>query len=243
MSETGAAVQRIVAKAVSKRFGWHRALANVDLELRPGSLCALLGANGAGKSTLLGIFSTLVRPTSGEVVYDSGDGAVAEGMELRQKIGVLAHEAFVYSGLTAVENLQFWGRLYNVDDLDQRIDTLLGEVGLDKKARARAAGTYSRGMLQRLALARTLLHDPSVLLLDEPFTGLDRTGAAALASSLATAKESNKVVMVITHDLESIGDVTDHVVMLSRGKVVHDDRDSAGFSYERLKEIYHQFGE
>jgi heme exporter protein A len=145
-----------------------------------------------------------------------------------------------------MENLAFYGRLYDVPNASARATELLDEVGLDVDARLRPAGTYSRGMTQRLALARALLHDPQVLLLDEPFTGLDRKGAEALSRTLVGAKERGCLVLVVTHDLESIGDVTDHVVVLRRGKLVHEDSresrdDSAGFSYQELKEIYHRF--
>ena len=240
------AIDSVSVSKLTKRYGHHRALANVDITLRAGTLCALLGPNGAGKSTLLGIVSTLVRPSSGDVVYRDGDGSVEPGGELRRQIGMLAHDSFVYAQLTGMENLQFYGRLYDLDEVDSRAAQLLDEVGLDSDARGRPAGTYSRGMTQRLSLARALLHDPQVLLLDEPFTGLDRAGADALSRTLVAAKERGRLVLVVTHDLESIGDVTDHVVVLRRGRLVHEDSresgdDSAGFSYGELKRIYHRF--
>ncbi|HUH02852.1 MAG TPA: ABC transporter ATP-binding protein [Kofleriaceae bacterium] len=234
-------VDSLSVSKLSKRFGYSRALAGVDLTLRAGSLCALLGPNGAGKSTLLGILSTLVRPNGGTVAYSSGDHTVQPGDELRGMIGVLAHESFIYGDLTGYENLIFYGRLYQIADPRARAEVLLAEVGLDAAAAARPARNYSRGMLQRLALARTLLHDPQILLLDEPFTGLDRAGAAALARTLARVREDGKISVVVTHDLESIAGVTDHVVVLRRGKVAHEECREAAFSYEELKEIYHRF--
>ncbi|RMH43875.1 MAG: ABC transporter ATP-binding protein [Deltaproteobacteria bacterium] len=238
-------IDRVHVAGVSKRYGPQRALANVDVDLRAGSLCALLGPNGAGKSTLLGILSTLVRPTAGEVVYLSGDRAVPAGAPLRAQIGVLAHESFIYGELTAVENLDFYGNLYSVPRRRDRAAALLDEVGLDDRARNRPARTYSRGMLQRLALARALMHEPPVLLLDEPFTGLDRHGAAALARTLDRARRDGRVVLVVSHDLEALDGVCDHVVVLRRGKVVVDRRAPAGtaFSHAELKDIYHEFDE
>jgi len=235
------ALDSVTVRGVSKRYGHHRALAGVDVTLRAGSLCAVLGPNGAGKSTLLGILSTLIRPSAGEVVYRDGDVALDEGEQLRAAIGVLAHESFVYGELTAYENLHFYGRIYALEDIEARASDLLDVVGLDRRARDRVARTYSRGMLQRLALARALMHAPPLLLLDEPFTGLDRTGAAALGATLASAKADRRAVMVVTHDLEALDGVVDHVVVLRRGRVVLDEHDEAGYSYAALKELYHRF--
>lgn len=235
------AISAIKIRGVGKRYGLHRALKGVDLELRNG-VCALLGANGAGKSTLLGILSTLVRPTQGEVVYESPSGAAASGPELRRHIGVLAHDSFLYGGLSAIENLRFWGKLYGVAELAERALKLLRQVGLDEGAWERPCSTYSRGMAQRLALARTLLHEPSVLLLDEPFTGLDRGGAEALATTLRHSVEQGTVVLVVTHDLESIGDITSHVVILKKGHVAFEGREPA-YGYRELRELYHRHSE
>jgi heme exporter protein A len=233
-------IEAVTISKLTKRFGRHRALASVDLTLRAGRMCALLGPNGAGKSTLLGILSTLVRPTSGEINYQSSDDEPLAGVELRRQIGVLAHDSFVYGALTGIENLQFYARLYDLDPSVERAAQLLEEVGLDEKAQHRPASTYSRGMTQRLSLARARLHEPTVLLLDEPFTGLDRTGAQALADTLVQARAEGRIVLVVTHDLESIGDVTDHVVVLRRGKVVFEDERQQGFSATELKDIYHR---
>jgi heme exporter protein A len=244
------AIDRVTARKVAKRYGHERALAGVDLELGRGSLCALLGPNGAGKSTLLGILSTLIRPTAGKVGYHDGADEREPGSDLRREIGVLAHASLCYGELDAVENLRFFGGLYDVDGLDARIEELLVQVGLDAAARVRQARTYSRGMLQRLALARALLARPSLLLLDEPFTGLDRTGAAALAAALARAKETGAILFVVTHDLEAIADITDHVVVLRRGRLAHEDRrpdargtTEGGYGYGELKELYHRYAD
>jgi heme exporter protein A len=238
------AIDRVTVAKVAKRYGHERALGGVDLELARGSLCALLGPNGAGKSTLLGILSTLIRPTAGVVHYHDGAATLEPDDELRREIGVLAHASLCYGELTAVENLHFFGALYGLAGaaLVARTDELLDQVGLDAAARARGARTYSRGMLQRLALARALLAQPSLLLLDEPFTGLDRGGAEALAGALARAKAAGAILLVVTHDLEAIADVTDHVVVLRRGKIAHEERapSGGGYAYDQLKQIYHQ---
>ncbi|HUS63649.1 MAG TPA: ABC transporter ATP-binding protein [Kofleriaceae bacterium] len=232
-------IDAVRLSGLTKRYGHHRVLGGVNLDLQAGELCALLGPNGAGKTTLMGIVSTLVRPSAGEVVYRDGDRSVPHGGALRRSIGVLAHDSFLYGGLTAEENLRFYARLYEVEDGDRRAAALLEEVGLEEEARGRPVGTYSRGMVQRVALARALLHAPPVLLLDEPFTGLDRTGAAALARTLQRAIERRCVVLVISHDLEALAGVTRHVAVLRRGKLEHEARQASGFSYEELKQLYH----
>jgi heme exporter protein A len=233
----------VAIRGLTKRYGATRVLANVNMELRAGSLCALLGPNGAGKTTLLGIVSTLVRPSSGEVAYQAGATAVLPGGELRRAIGVLAHDSFLYGGLTAEENLAFYARLYELEDGARRASSLLDEVGLAEEARRRPVRTYSRGMVQRVALARALLHEPRVLLLDEPFTGIDRTGAAALARTLARAVERGCVCLVVSHDLEALAGIADHVAVLRRGKLEHDERRAGGFGEQELKDLYHRHAE
>jgi len=232
----GRGLSRVDIKKAAKRYGSERALAGVTLELRAGSLCALLGHNGAGKTTLLGLLSTLVRPTSGAITYESGGAAVA-GDAVRREIGMLAHASLCYAELTAIENLELFAGLYDIRDAD--IKALLDRVGLEERARTRPSRTYSRGMQQRLALARALLTRPSLLLLDEPFTGLDRGGAMALGAQLGELKASGAIVVVVTHDLEAIADRTDHIAILRRGSLVFEERGEA-YSYQQLKDIYHQ---
>jgi len=215
-----------------KQYGRQKALAGVSLELHTGGGCVLLGHNGAGKSTLIGILSTLIRPTAGQISWNPAPALP------RAEIGVLAHEAMVYGELTAEENLHFWGALHDVADLHRRSVVLLDEVGLDEQARKRTARTFSRGMLQRLALARALLPDPQVLLFDEPFTGLDRDGAATLSRVLRREKERGRLLLVATHDLEAVAGICDHMVVLRNGKVVLDERSAGAFSREELKYRY-----
>ena len=164
----------------------------VSLELPRGSMCALLGHNGAGKTTLLGILSTLVRPSDGTRRATARGGAAIDGEEVRREIGMLAHASLCYGELTARENLELFAGLYDVDGSAAAIDAMLDRVGLEPRARDRAARTYSRGMLQRLALARALLTKPSLLLLDEPFTGLDRGGALALGAQLGELRDERR---------------------------------------------------
>ena len=230
------ALDTVEIARVAKRYGAERALAGVTMELRQGTMCALLGHNGAGKTTLLGIVSTLVRPSAGTVAYKSA-GKPVTGDAVRREIGMLAHASLCYGELTAIENLELVAGLYELDAPD--LAGALDQVGLEERARRRPARTYSRGMLQRLALARALLTQPSLLLLDEPFTGLDRGGALALGQQLGEIKAAGAIVVVVTHDLEAIADRADHVAVLRRGQLVFEER-GTGYDYARLKDIYHQ---
>ena len=229
-------LDRVLVDKVAKRYGSERALAGVSLELVRGTMCALLGHNGAGKTTLLGVVSTLVRPNSGSITYRSGEAKLA-GEAVRREIGLLAHASLCYGELTAVENLELIAGLY---DIDSSVGAVLDQVGLEPRARERPARTYSRGMLQRLALARSLLTKPSLLLLDEPFTGLDRGGALALGEQLGGLKADGTIVVVVTHDLEAIAGRTDHVAILKRGKLVCEERSDVTYTYDQLKDLYHR---
>jgi heme exporter protein A len=231
------ALDQVQIRNVAKRYGSERALAGVTLDLSAGAMCALLGHNGAGKTTLLGIVSTLVRQSAGTVAYRTRGGVVV-GDEVRREIGMLAHASLCYGDLSARENLALIAGLYEVDGSPRALDAMLDRVGLDRKARDRQARTYSRGMLQRLALARALLTRPSLVLLDEPFTGLDRDGALALGGELGAMRDAGAIVVVVTHDLEAIAGRADHVAILRRGQLVFEERGS--YSYEQLKDVYHR---
>ncbi len=251
------ALDKVVITKLGKRYGTERALAEVTLELRAGTMCALLGHNGAGKTTLLGILSTLVRASHGRVAYFAGQAEVS-GIEVRREIGMLAHASLCYGELSAIENLELVAGLYGLpgdagasDDRGMppggsaaegrrgMIKRELDRVGLDEKARGRASRTYSRGMVQRLALARALMTKPSLVLLDEPFTGLDREGALALGADLGALRDAGAIVVVVTHDLEAIAGRADHVAVLRRGKLALDERGGT-YDYEQLKDIYHR---
>jgi len=219
---------------VSRHFGRRRALARTSLTFRAGEIVGLFGPNGAGKSTLLGVLSTLVRPTSGTVHYGAAT-ARALGDALRGRIGVLGHDLFLYSDLTARENLEFFGRLYGLDRLDERIDRALASARLEDRAGDRVSA-FSRGLRQRLALERALLHNPRLVLLDEPFTGLDDESAALLGARLRGLREAGAIVLMATHDFESADGLVDRVVCLRNGKVreVHADGTSVRDRYRRV---------
>jgi ABC-type multidrug transport system ATPase subunit len=179
---------------------------------------ALLGPNGAGKSTLLSITATLLEPSSGTVRYGTHAARDAGGA-LRARIGLLGHDLYIYPELTAAENLEFFGKVYGLLDVARRVDVALDRAELTHRRDDLVSG-FSRGMRQRLALERALLHDPRLVLLDEPFTGLDDAATGALRRRLAGLKDSGAIVLVTTHDLETIEGIIDRAVMLQNGRLV-----------------------
>jgi heme exporter protein A len=182
----------IYARKLGRAFGARRVIRDLDLDLRRGGFLLVTGPNGSGKTTLLRLVAGLLVPTAGELRVDSP----------RDRVGFLGHEPLVYRELTALENLDLYGRLYRVPERRERIGMLLERFGL-WDARNQRADSFSRGMLQRLALCRTLLHDPDLLVLDEPFSALDEEGAALLDRELAELKP-RATVLVATHDPERI---------------------------------------
>jgi heme exporter protein A len=201
---------------VSRHYGRRRALAKVSLRFKAGEIVGLFGPNGAGKSTMLGLVSTLVRPTGGAVRY-GGETAATLGDALRGRIGVLGHDLFLYGDLTARENLRFFGQLYGVAPLESRVDEALAAARLTDRARDRVAA-FSRGLRQRLALERALIHAPRLVLLDEPFTGLDDESAALLGARLRELKAAGAIVLMATHDFDSADGLVDRMVCVRNGR-------------------------
>lgn len=235
------AFRTVLAQGLYKDYGRQRALSDVSLRLHSGQITGLLGENGAGKSTLLALLSGMLRPTRGSVRLDEQPLLDIDPTFFRARLGVLSHEPRLYAELSPRENLALFGRLYGVfssqsGDASQTIDAWLARVDLARAA-DRPVRTLSRGMLQRLAIAKTLLHSPTLLLLDEPFTGLDRGGAFALGQQLGAAKARGTMIVVVTHDLEAIAGYADHVAILRRGQLVLEQR-SDGFSYSELQQLY-----
>jgi len=209
---------RVDVVDVTRRFGRRKALARVSLTAKRGDVIGLLGPNGAGKSTLLGVLSTLLRPTSGDVRYGQHVSGRAVGEAIRARIGLLGHDLFLYGDLTARENLTFFARMYGVTDA-ARITTALERAGLADRADDRV-GAFSRGLRQRLALERALIHQPRLVLLDEPFTGLDDDSTARLTARLASLREAGAIVVVATHDFETADGLVDRAACLANGRLV-----------------------
>lgn len=207
----------IETSKLAKAFGYKLVLRGVDLAVAPGELVALVGPNGAGKTTLLRILATLSRPTGGAARI-AGYALPAQAHQARRQLGVVLHQTLLYDNLTAEENLRFYGRMYGVPDLPARAAQALERVGLAAR-RHDQVRTFSRGMQQRLALARALLHDPRVLLLDEPYTGLDPDGSAVLDGLLRGLAAQGCALLVSIHDLARALALSDRIAVLMRGKI------------------------
>ncbi len=207
---------------LSKRFGAHTALRNVTFTIGEGERVALLGPNGSGKSTLLALVATLSRPSSGDIKIQ-GTSLSSSWHAIRRYIGLVSHQSLLYPDLTATENLRFYANLYSLTNIEARIREVLTWVDLLSRANDRVRG-YSRGMTQRLAIARALLHDPQILLLDEPFSGLDEAAAERLQNLLTRihAEEPARSTLLTTHDLTRGLDFASRVLILKRGRVVLD---------------------
>ena len=220
---------------VIKRFGTITALRGIDLELQRGRYLGIFGPNGAGKTTLLRILATLIRPSVGTVCI-AGHDAVREAAKVRPLLGVLSHRTFLYSHLTACENLQFYGRMLGMQQLSKRIAEVLQAVDLEAHAH-QLVRTYSRGMQQRLAIARTILHHPKLLLLDEPYTGLDQHASNCLRELLLQLRSAACTIIMITHDLHRGIDLCDEIAILCRGKMVYSGP-ALGGEVQELEQLY-----
>lgn len=205
---------------VSRHFGRRRALSRVSLCARRGEILGLLGPNGAGKSTLIAVLATLVLPTTGDVRYGKTTASEA-GAALRSRIGLLAHELHLYAELTARQNLTFFSELYGLDPR-ATVGAALERAGLAERADDQVAG-FSRGMRQRLALERALLHQPRLVLFDEPFTGLDDRAVGVVSARLRRIAEEGAIVVLATHDLDLVDGLVGRVAVLRDGKLLCDE--------------------
>jgi heme exporter protein A len=228
----------LVLRKVGKQYAGRRALIDVSTSFAPGQVSAVLGPNGAGKTTLLGILSTLVPPSTGELRW--GDATLGRTSEARARIGYVGHDPGLYGDLTALQNLTLFAELYGIVEPRARAQAMLARVGLGEAPAEAAARTFSRGMLQRLALARALLHEPALLLFDEPSAALDPAGAAWLQTELHAERDAGRIVVLVTHDLDAAGAIAEHVVVLRRGRVAHDETRAGGFGAEGLRALYQE---
>lgn len=225
---------------VTKRFGAIWALRGVNLQVLEGRCVGLFGPNGAGKSTLFRILATLARPTTGTVSI-AGYDVLHQPEKIRPLLGVLGHRSFLYNHLTATENLRFYGRMFGVQRLAERIREVLQVVDLDARAH-HPVRVYSRGMQQRLAIARAILHQPTVLLLDEPYTGLDPYAVTHLQALLRQLRAEGRTIVLSTHDIQRGLELCDDLVIQSRGKIVYTGT-TAGIDIPMFEDLYAEYVE
>ena len=226
---------RVDLEDVSRNFGRRRAVSHVSFSIRSGDILGLLGPNGAGKSTLLGMLATLVAPTSGTIRYGAGTASSAGG-GIRSRIGVLAHELHLYPELSARQNLEFFARLYNLPAEDL-VDRALKSADLEDRGED-VVSSFSRGMRQRLALERALLHRPRLVLLDEPFTGLDDRAVGVVSARIKSLAADGAMVILATHDLDVADGLITRMAVVQKGKLLSDSAATSGVrqQYRRLVE-------
>jgi heme exporter protein A len=220
-----------------KTFGHRPVLRALDLHIRQGEFVTLMGPNGAGKTTLMHIVASLSKPSAGEV-FINGYRLSQAASQLRRFIGMVSHKTLLYDDLTAAQNLNFYARMYDLPDAAGRIKTVLAQVGLARRAND-LVRTYSRGMQQRLAIARAILHNPPILLLDEPDTGLDQHAADMLSELLRAVDVSQRTILMTSHNLERGLSLGDRVVILANGKIVYDVARQAVSLAEVRQNYYH----
>lgn len=216
-SENGASEAIVRVENVAQRYGRKIVLRNVCLQVKAGEVAALLGANGAGKTTLLRILAGLDSPERGQVWLGNVDLAKA-GHEIRRYVGLVSHRPLVYENLNGLENLHFFAKMYDLIEPEARIEAVLTAMDLWRR-RYEPARTYSRGMIQRLAIGRAILHDPPVLLLDEPDTGLDQESVAVLSDLIAQLRDGGRAVLVTTHNWDRAERWSDQVYHLVDGSI------------------------
>ena len=212
----------ITVRKLVKRFGPKVVLRGLDFEVESGEFVALLGPNGAGKTTFLRILASLSRPTMGQVRI-AGYALPHQAAAVRQRLGVVSHMPLLYGDLTAEENLRFYGRMYGIPEMETRIREVLEMVGLYARRRD-LVRTFSRGMQQRLAIGRAVLHDPEVMLFDEPHTGLDQDASEMLDTVLREVAARGRTVVMTSHDLARTADLASRFDVLSHGKIVASAR-------------------
>ncbi|OFV79621.1 MAG: hypothetical protein A2W26_13590 [Acidobacteria bacterium RBG_16_64_8] len=214
-----------------KAYGAVEALRGLDLRVEPGDFLTIFGPNGAGKTTLLKILATLTRPTEGSALV-AGKDVVRQAGAVRKLVGVISHNTYLYPQLTALENLEFYARMYRLPTGRDRALALVTRMDLRRRMNDRV-GTYSRGMQQRLSVARALLHDPELLLLDEPYTGLDQHASRVLAEVLEGLRDGTRTVIMTTHNLQEGLAGCDRAAILVEGRLIFDRRvseiDASGF--------------
>jgi len=227
----------VAVEQLGKHFGSATALGGIDLTVPAGQFLTVFGPNGAGKTTLMRILATLARPSDG-TVFIFGEDTRRASAAVRRRIGLVTHRSLLYAALSAHENVSFFARMFGVPDAAERAAVLLTELGLEHRMHD-PVQTYSRGMEQRAAIARALVHDPDVLLLDEPFSGLDPDARARLRELMMPSPDKPRTVILTSHDLSHGADLADRVAILARGHVVFD-APAADIPAGAMAEVYRE---
>jgi ABC-type multidrug transport system ATPase subunit len=228
----------IEVEGLVKSFGSSRALSGVDIRVKKGDRLTIFGPNGAGKTTLIKLLSTLAKPSGGSARVEGLDIS-SEPVNVRRRLGVVTHPTFLYNDLTVFENLRFYGKMYRVPNLELRISEVISQVQLDARIYDRV-GTLSHGMQKRAAIARAVLHSPSVLLLDEPESGLDPAAAVMMRGILEALDSGDRTVVMTTHNIERGLELADQVAILREGRVVYQEA-KKDIDTETFSEIYERY--
>jgi heme exporter protein A len=228
----------VEAEGIIKSFGYHHVLNGVNFKAQRGEYLVILGGNGSGKTTLINILATICRPSQGKIAIEGLD-IREQAVNIRRKLGVVAHATMLYDDLTIIENLRFYGRMYGVKSLEDRIEQMVVRFELGKWQGYRVRH-LSRGIQQRTAIARALIHEPSVLMLDEPESGLDPIARTILSNILGELKQRGCTAIATSHNLDFTLSTYSRLVVLARGHFVYESADR-GLSLAALKEIFSRY--
>lgn len=237
MINTGVAQDKLAieVKGLSKTFGAETALTSIDIQVEKGEAVVIFGPNGAGKTTLIKILATIMNPSEGEVLVN-GLNLRKNAEEILRSIGVITHNTFLYNNLTAYENLKFYGRMYDVPNIKDRIHEVVARFDMTPRLHDRV-GNLSRGMQQRFSISRALLHNPKILLLDEPETGLDQQAISILSEVMRDIEQ--RTIILTTHSLERGLELSDRLIILNKGRIAYESS-TLTLNLSNLAEVYHQ---
>jgi heme exporter protein A len=228
----------IEIKKLTKQADNKLILRGVDLSIKKGETVAILGPNGAGKSTLLKVIATLIKPTSGSILVNNLD-LKKNHIEIKKIMGYLPHSSLLYDHYTPLENIVFFGNIYGVKNVEQRANALVKDVGLSFFLNE-PVKNFSRGMIQRIAIARAIVHEPEILLLDEPHTGLDQGAITILNNVILSMKAKGTTTLMVTHDFKQAAEICDRIIIVKNGKIVDDFRienQNLGFVSEKYEQL------
>ena len=233
---TTSQTRMIKIEGLTKTFGNQHALRGIDIEVEHGESVAVLGPNGAGKTTLIKVLSSIIKPSSGKITID-GLSLKDNAEDIRRRIGVVTHQTFLYQSLTIYENLEFYGRMFDIPQRKQRIQQMVEMIGMTSRINDQI-GTFSRGMQQRVSLARALLHQPSIILLDEPESGLDQQALAMLWETLLRDTEEKITLILTTHNLKRGLAIGERLLIMDKGRITYQES-SQNLNLDSLREAYY----